>query len=288
MRYEEPVFRPPSEANSLILQVTIGCSHNKCTFCGMYRGKRFRIRDIEEVKEDLIISKKYYSSVRRIFFADGNALAVPTDHLLELMDFSFAIYPELERISAYASPQDLLSKSDEELAELEKNGLKMVYLGIETGDDYLLEKIRKGVNSEEMIVAGRKAVENGILLSVTVLLGVGGRDHSFRHSKETARVINSIEPHYTSALTLMLVPNTPLYREYRKGLFSPLSKLEILKELRWMVEDIECRTIFRSNHASNYLPLKGTLPEDREKLLETIDFAVNNPDILRREFLRGL
>jgi len=288
MRYEEPVFRPPSEAYSLIIQATIGCSHNKCTFCGSYRRKRFRIRDLDEIKEDILLSKEYYGEVRRIFLADGNALVMPTDRLLEILDFAHAIYPGLERVSAYAGPLDLLEKSEDELKELRRRGLKLLYLGVETGDDELLKKIRKGVSAEEMLRAGRKAIECGITLSVTVLIGLGGKEWSFRHAKETARIINEIKPHYTAALTLILVPGTPLHREYEKGDFKPLDKIETLQELRWMIEDVECKTVFRSNHASNYLPIKGDLPDDREEILRRIDYAMRNPDLLRPEFLRGL
>ncbi|PVU71854.1 radical SAM protein [Acidilobus sp. SCGC AC-742_E15] len=288
MRYEEPVFRPPSEAYSLIIQATIGCSHNKCTFCGMYRGKRFRIRDLEEIKEDILLSKDYYGEVKRIFLADGNALAMPTNSLLEILDFAFEVYPELERVTAYASPNDLLEKTDEEIRELAERGLKMVYLGVETGDDELLREIRKGATAEEMIAAGRKAIDNGMLLSVTILIGIGGKERSYRHAKETAKVINAMEPHYTAALTLMLVPRTPLYRQYEKDLFHPLDKIETLQELRWLIEDIDCRTVFRSNHASNYLPIRGNLPEDKDDILKLIDYSIKNPRILRPEFMRGL
>ncbi|AGK60603.1 hypothetical protein Asulf_00583 [Archaeoglobus sulfaticallidus PM70-1] len=288
MRYEEPVFRPPSEAHSLIIQATIGCSHNACTFCGMYKGKRFRIRDIEEVKEDILMSKDYYGSVRRIFLADGNALAMPTEDLLEILNFAYTVYPELERVSAYAGPKDLLEKSDEELRLLYENGLKLLYLGVETGDDELLREIRKGVNADEMVEAGLKAVRNGITLSVTVLIGLGGKEGSYRHAKETAKVINRMKPHYTAALTLMLVPGTPLYKKAKMGLFHPLGKLETLQELRWLIEDINCKTVFRSNHASNYLPIRGDLPEDKEEILKLIDYSMKNPRILRPEFLRGL
>jgi radical SAM superfamily enzyme YgiQ (UPF0313 family) len=288
MRYEEPVFRPPSEAYSLIIQATIGCSHNKCTFCGMYRGKKFRIRDLDEIKEDILLSKEYYGEVRRIFLADGNAFAMPTDQLLEILDFAYAIYPKLERVSAYAGPLDLLEKDDNEIMELKKRGLKLLYLGVETGDDELLKKIRKGATAEETVEAGRKAIRNEMTLSITVLIGLGGKQGSFRHAKETAKVINQIEPHYTAALTLILIPDTPLHRMYERGLFQPLDKMETLQELRWMIEDINCRTIFRSNHASNYLPIKGNLPDDKEEILRMIDYSMKNPRVLRQEFLRGL
>ncbi len=287
MRYEEPVFRPPSEAFSLIIQATIGCSWNRCTFCGMYRMKKFRVRDLEEVKEDLKMAKDLYGNVRRIFLADGNALTADTDFLLEIADFSHSLF-DLERISCYATPQDLLEKSKEELKELRKAGIKLLYVGIESGDDTILENIRKGVNSEEIREACLKAQECGFDLSVTVLTGIGGKERSYENARNTARLLNSIGPKYTGVLTYMPVPNTPLYVKIKRGEFLLPNAVENLLELRWLVERLEARTIFRCNHASNYLPLKGTIPEDREKLLRTIDYAIAHPEVLKPEWLRGL
>jgi radical SAM superfamily enzyme YgiQ (UPF0313 family) len=287
MRYEEPVFRPPSEAYSLIVQATIGCSHNKCTFCGMYRTKRFRIRDVEEVKEDLTAAKKFLGDVNRIFLADGNALVADTDYLLEISRFARTLF-NLERISCYATPQDILEKSEDELTELRKAGIKLLYVGIESGDDEILRRIRKGVSSDEIIEACKKAMNCGMDLSVTVLTGIGGRERSFENAKNTAKLLNEIEPKFTGVLTYIPVPNTPLYFKIRRGEFQLLSPVEDLKELRMLVEDLNAKTIFRCNHASNYLPLKGTLPQDKEKLLKTIDYGIANPEILKPEWLRGL
>jgi radical SAM superfamily enzyme YgiQ (UPF0313 family) len=254
----------------------------------MYKGKRFRIRSVDEIKEDILLSKKYYGDVKRVFLADGNAFAMDTDSILEILDFAHQVYPDLERVSAYAGPQDILKKSDDEIRELSERGLKLLYLGVETGDDELLREIRKGVNSDEMAESGIKAIENGMKLSVTVLIGLGGKSGSLKHAKETAKIINRIKPHYTAALTLMLVPGTPLHKKAQSGLFHPIDKMESLQELRWLIEDINCRTIFRSNHASNYLPIKGNLPEDKEDILKLIDYSLENPRMLRPDFLRGL
>ncbi|WP_456328713.1 B12-binding domain-containing radical SAM protein [Archaeoglobus sp.] len=287
MRYEEPVFRPPSEAFSLIIQATIGCSWNKCTFCGMYKMKKFRVRDIEEVKEDFRLAKEIYGNVRRVFLADGNALTADTDYLLDIAEYVNRLF-NLERISCYATPQDILEKSKEELKKIRNAGIKLLYVGIESGDDEILEKIRKGVTSDEIAEACNKAHECGFDLSVTVLTGIGGKERSYENARNTARLLNRISPKYTGVLTYIPVPNTPLYVKIKRGEFLLPNALENLLELRWMVERLEAKTIFRCNHASNYLPLKGTLPEDREKLLKAIDYAIAHPEVLKPEWLRGL
>ncbi len=287
MRYEEPVFRPPSEAFSLIIQATIGCSWNRCTFCGMYKMKKFRVRDLDEVKEDLKMAKDVYGNVRRLFLADGNALAADTDFLLEVAGFANSLF-DLERISCYATPQDMLEKSRSELKALRKAGIKLLYVGIESGDDVILENIRKGVTSEEIRDACLKAHECGFDLSVTVLTGIGGKERSYENARNTARLLNGISPKYTGVLTYMPVPNTPLYHKIKRGEFLLPNAIENLLELRWMVERLEASTIFRCNHASNYLPLKGTLPDDKDKLLKAIDYAITHPEVLKPEWLRGL
>ncbi|NOY11230.1 MAG: B12-binding domain-containing radical SAM protein [Archaeoglobi archaeon] len=286
--YDMPLFRPPSEANSLIVQATIGCSHNKCTFCGMYKMKKFRVKPVEEVKRELEIFKKYYGDVRRLFLADGNAMCMKTEDLVEIVRYAKKLFPSLERVSTYATPMDLLEKSVDELRWLREEGLSLVYLGVESGDDEILREIRKGVDSREMIEAGRKAIRAGMTLSITAITGLGGKERSFDHAKNTARVLNEMKPHYTAFLTLMIVENTPLYLKLRRGEFTPLNHLEILRELRWVIEDLRYRTVFRANHASNYLPIRANLPEDREEVLKLIDYAMEHPEILRPEHLRGL
>lgn len=287
MRYEEPVFRPPSEAYSLIVQATIGCSWNRCTFCGMYKMKKFRVREIEEVKEDFKIAKKFYGNCERIFLADGNALTADTDFLLEIANYANSLF-KLERISCYANPMDLLEKSKSELTELRKAGIKLLYVGIESGDDEILKSIRKGATAEEIYKACKKAHECGFELSVTVLTGIGGKKRMKDNAINTAKLLNRIQPKYTGVLTYMPVPNTPLYVKIKRGEFEALNALENLLELKMLVENCEAKTIFRCNHASNYLPLKGNLPEDKHKILKTIDYALANPHLLKPEWLRGL
>lgn len=286
--YDLPLFRPPSEANSLIVQATIGCSHNRCTFCGMYKMKKFRIKPVEEIKRELEIFKRYYGDVKRIFLADGNAMCMKTEELIEVLRYARGLFPSLERVSVYATPMDLLEKSIEELKWLREEGLNLVYLGVESGDDEILREIRKGVNCMEMIEAGRKAMRAGMTLSVTAITGLGGREKSFEHAKNTAKLLNAMKPHYTAFLTLMIVENTPLYLRLKKGEFSPLSHLEVLRELRWVIEDLNYSTVFRANHASNYLPIKANLPDGKEDVLRLIDYAMEHPEILRPEHLRGL
>ncbi len=287
MRYEEPVFRPPSEAFSLIIQATIGCSWNRCTFCGMYKMKKYRVRDIEEVKEDLKTARAICGNVKRLFLADGNALAADTDFLIDVASYANELF-KLERISCYATPMDILEKSRSELTKLRKAGIKLLYVGIESGDDEILENIRKGVCSDEIAEACLKAAECGFDLSVTVLTGIGGKGRMYENAKNTARLINRISPKFTAVLTYMPVPNTPLYVKIKRGEFLLLNPIENLIELRWLVEDINARTIFRCNHASNYLPLKGTLPDDKSKIIQAIDYAIAHPEILKPEWLRGL
>lgn len=287
MRYEEPVFRPPSEAFSLIVQATIGCSWNGCTFCGMYKMKKFRIREIEEVKEDFRIARDFYGNCERIFLADGNALAADTDFLLEIARYARSIF-RVERISCYANPMDLLEKSRSELNEIRKAGIKLLYVGIESGDDEILRSIRKGASAEEIREACNKAQECGFDLSVTVLTGIGGRERMRENALNTAKLLNRIQPKYTGVLTYIPVPNTPLYFKIKKGEFELPNALENLLELRMLVENLEAKTIFRCNHASNYLPLKGNMPEDRAKILKTIDYALANPRVLKPEWFRGL
>ncbi len=285
--YNLPLFRPPSEANSIIVQATYGCSHNRCTFCGMYRTKRFRVREVDEVRRDLEILRNFHSS-KKLFIADGNALCIETEKLIQVMKLAKSIFPEVERISIYATPMDILEKDDDELKALRNEGLELIYLGLESGDDEILEEIRKGCSSDEMIEACRKAMSSGIEMSITAITGLGGREKSYEHAKNTARVLNEIKPKYTAFLSLIPVEGTPVYLKIKRGIFKPLSQIEHLRELRWIVEDLNYRTVFRANHASNYLPLKAELPDDRDAILKLIDYAISHPEILRPEYLRAL
>lgn len=289
MRYRGVVIRPPSEAGSYILQVTYGCSHNACSFCPTYKGTRFRPRELQEVAEDIAAASRIIPGTRRMFLADGNALCLPTDRLLEILKLLRKAFPRLERVGIYANGRDINCKSREELRSLVEMGLGIVYLGLESGDDEVLRRVRKLDQSEEMVEAVLKAKECGLLTSVIVLLGLGGRVGSLRHARLSARAVSRMNPHYLSALTLMLVPGTPLYREWERGEFEMPDQRGLLEELREFIS--ACRLedcVFRTNHASNYLPLKGILSRDRERLLEVIDQALRRPEMLRPEFMRGL
>lgn len=291
MRYEGAVYRPPSEAGSLILQVTIGCSHNRCTFCDMYKDKKFRERSLEEIKNDIKDASSFYGDVRRVFLADGNALVMETEKLLSLLNYLYQTFPSLERVGIYAGPQDLLKKEVSELVRLREAGLGILYLGVETGSDSLLREIKKGVNREEMIEAGRKAKQAHIPLSVTVIAGLGGKDKMEEHALATAEVINEIDPEYLGVLTLLIREKTPLYRRVKEGTFKLPSSLEILEEIATMVAHIETsECIFRSNHASNYLPLKGVLARDKAEILNKIRFVLQQGGraVLRPEIFRAL
>ena len=288
--YREPVYRPPSEAASLIFQVTEGCSHNDCLFCYMYRGKRFRVKPWEEVEKEIDEAAALVPHVRRVFLADGDAFVLPVKALGRILEHLYRSFPDLQRVTAYATPGNLLKKSVAEMRLLAEKGLKILYYGVETGDPELLAKIHKGATPEEMVEGCRRAAEAGLKLSVTVILGIGGKKLSVRHARNTATLLNQIQPRYLSALTLMLGPCESEYRAAMGSGFEFTSPLEDVAELRELVANLETdKCIFRSNHASNYLALAGTLLGDKERLLEEIDAALRNPDIcLRDEWMRGL
>lgn len=292
MRYEGNIFRPPSEANSYILQCTVGCSHNRCTFCAMYKDKKYRVRPLEDIKADIRMAKIYYGDLPKVFLADGDALAMPTEDLLEILHTLYRTFPSLRHVGTYAGPESILAKDMEELKELHRAGLTIGYLGVETGDAQLLLDIKKGVTRDEMSEAGQKLVASGIQLSAIVLLGLAGRgERSLEHARATAVICNEMQPQYLAALTLMLVPGTPLFRRAQKGEFELPGPFEILKEMRVLVEGLELNGCeFRSNHASNYLPIKGRLPHDKDKILKLIDAILEREDrrLLRPEYLRGL
>lgn len=292
MRYEGNIFRPPSEARSYILQCTVGCTHNRCTFCGMYKDKKYRVKPLEEIKTDIRMAGNYYGDLEKVFLADGDALAMDTPDLLEILGDLYRTFSSLRHVGIYASPDSILKKEVSELTALRAAGLTIAYLGIETGDPELLTEIRKGVTYEEMVEAGKKIKQAGIQLSVTILLGLAGRTpRAVDHAIKTAEICNEINPDYIGALTLMLVPRTELYRRMEKKEFELPEPFEILDELRIMIKHMDLKgTEFRSNHASNYLPIKGRLPEDKEKILKLIDgiIAKNDRRYLRPDYLRAL
>ncbi len=292
MRYEGDIYRPPSEANSYILQCTVGCSHNKCTFCGMYKGKKYRVRDIKEIIADIRMAKLYFQQVEKVFLADGDALAMDTADLITILDELHRHFPELRHVGIYTSPDSILKKTPQDLKTLSEHGLNMAYLGVETGDKELLKSICKGVTYEEMVEAGRKVREAGIPLSVTLVLGLAGRTpQAVDHAIKSAQICNEINPDYIAALTIMPVQGTVLYKQIQQGKFEVPQPFEILEELRLIIENLEVTDCeFRSNHASNYLAIKGRLPEDKQKILRLIDEVIkrHNSEYLRPEYMRRL
>lgn len=277
--YETPVFRPPSEANSFILRVTRGCAHNRCTFCAMYKDVPFSVYTDEAVDRQIAMAAHYAGDeVRRIFLADGDAFVLPTEKLLALLARLYGTFPNLQRVTSYAGPKDILRKSDEELLRLREAGLKMLYFGLETGDSQLLQQIQKGVTAEESIAAGQKVVRSGMKLSMMVIAGLGGAAGSARHALKTAYAVSQIQPDMLSVLTLRLYKGTQMLREFEEGKFELLSPCGLAEEVRTFLSRIELppnrHCLFRSNHISNYVPLKGTLPKDRDRLLQELDVSI--------------
>jgi radical SAM superfamily enzyme YgiQ (UPF0313 family) len=289
VRYEGMVIRPPSEADSLILQITLGCSHDKCTFCGTYQGKTFSKRPKKEVFEDIDSVKPYADSITRIFLADGDAMVLSQNYLIEILDRINNAFPKLQRIGIYANARDVLKRTPEELEELNKRKIGIAYIGLESGSDEVLRRVKKGATAREQIDAVRKAQAAGIKMSVIALLGLGGRELSQEHAKKTAWALNEMQPRFASFLTIMLVPGTELAEQHSRGEFELLKPLEFLKELRMIIQDLELsKTIFRTNHASNFLALGGTFPKDKERILAELDRGIAGDAPLRPEFYRGL
>ena len=289
MRYEEPLFRPPSEASSYILQATIGCSHNLCTYCDMYRQKVFRVRDIGEVLDDISAASRFHPETTKVFVADGDALVLDTEYWLTLLEGLRRAFPRLRRVSCYATAQNLLQKTDGDLKELQNGGLDLLYIGPESGDAKTLRRIVKGATFEDHEEAARKSRAAGMKLSTIFLLGAGGVDRSEEHARESARLVTAMDPRYLSALTLTVIPGTPQDRMVRKGSFQLPPVHRLLQELRILVAESDpSGAIFRTNHASNYLPIEGRLPRDRDRILQRIDAALNGEIPLRPEYWRGL
>ena len=289
MHYEGNIIRPPSEANSILLQVTVGCSRNKCTFCGTYLGERFRIKPDSIIQEDIEFAARYCRQQRRLFLCDGDALIIPQKKLLEILRNIQAQLPWVTRVGAYANAKSLDMKSPEELRALKAHGLGIAYMGLETGDDITLKKINKGASAATMIAMGKKARAAGFKLSITVLLGIAGRQRSRIHAAETGRVLSAIDPEYVGALSLMLIPGTPLFEDYQAGIFPLLEPREMLVELRTMIAHTNLsRGLFHANHASNYLPIRARLPRDKAATLELIDRALAGEVALKPEYLRAL
>ena len=258
LRYEGDLYRPPSEASSLIIQATIGCSHNRCTFCAMYKRKKYRQRSLEELRDEILKVAGCLPRTRRIFLADGNALAMESAKLVKILEFLKEAFPRLERVSLYANPHDLLQKTVPELRELAALGLGLIYLGVESGSAAVIKEVKKGVTPAEMAEGALKVREAGIPLSVTVLNGLAGAEGSQEHALESAKLLNEIDPQYLGLLSLIAVPGTTMHRRLKKGELTPLGPWQLLEEIRLMVDGLKLsNAVFRANHASNYLPLKA-------------------------------
>jgi radical SAM superfamily enzyme YgiQ (UPF0313 family) len=271
INYDEPVFRPPSEAYSLIFQVTLGCSWNKCTFCDMYKTKHFRPRDEADILKEIHLASRYYQRVRKIFLADGNAMVLSTERLLTILDAIKKYFPGLQRVSAYALPADILAKPMEQLIALREAGLKLLYVGIESGDDDVLSMVNKSESVNSTISGLEKAHQAGLKCSVMIVNGLAGKNYSRQHAINSAAILNKIQPLYFSTLVLMLPKGVESYKASFKGDYVHMEMDDLLEEMALLIEHTELdRTIFRSDHASNYLPLKGVLGRDKEKLIEII------------------
>ena len=275
MRYEGNIYRPPGERNSYLLQVTVGCSHNACAFCGMYKDKRYHVRPIRDVLEDILMAKNYYGDVSRVFLCDGDAIGLPTEDLLRILHALRLTFPSLEKVAAYAGPKPTLKKTPEELRALREAGLTRVYLGVESGSDELLKEMVKGVTAEEMLQAGTMLREAGLDLWAMILLGLDGHGAGLEHARASTEIINAMRPRHLSLLSLVMEPGTRLHRYWKSGKFVQCTPEEILRQVRYMVANLTVDPLhFTCDHASNYLPLKGTLSEERERFLAAIDSAL--------------
>ena len=287
--YDYPLYRPPSEANSVIFQVTLGCSFNKCSFCNMYRTKEYSERPWAEIKNEIDIVSKSFPQTERIFLADGDAINLHTEKLIQILDYIKEKFPSLQRISCYAMPKNLLQKSPEELTQLNNRGLNMLYIGIETGNDILLKKITKGATSKSIIDACNRAKRCGFIISCMIILGIGGKKYSVVHMKETARVVSAVSPNFLAALTLIIEDG--VYDEFMKKFDEPFEALDdslILNELEMLLNDINpvSPMVFRANHASNVYSIGGNLPEDKEKMITLVRNLRAHPELLKPKVLR--
>ena len=290
LNYDYPLYRPPSEAKSLIFQVTLGCSFNECSFCDMYRSKEYSERPWDEVKMEIDMAAKHEPETKRIFLADGDALNLSTDYMVQIVKYLYEKFPNLERVSCYAMPMNLLKKTPEELKKMYDVGLKMLYLGIETGSDIVLKKVTKGATSQTIIRACRKAIDVGYTLSCMIILGLGGKTYTKEHIKGTAEVLSAVSPHYAAALTLIIEPGVK--EEFMKKFnepFIPITDSEALDELQELVSKIDSKNeiIFRANHGSNAYTIKGIFPQDKDSMLEKISWMKEHPEVCRPEGLRG-
>lgn len=290
MRYEGNIFRPPSEAYSLLIQVTIGCSHNGCTFCSMFKDKKFRVREISQVIEDLEMARKTYRKVEKIFLCDGDALCLANNKLMVILNKIKELFPECERVSVYGSAKDVLRKTPEELKELATNGVGMIYLGAESGSEKVLKAINKGVTGEQLIEAVHKIEDSGIKASVTFISGIAGKEDWKEHAIETGKMISEMNASYVGLLTLMVEPAAPMYQKIKSGEIQLLSAEEVVAETYLLLKHANpgklC--VFRSNHASNYVSLRGNLPFDKPRMMNQLERAMEDTGLLKDERFRML
>ena len=292
MRYDSDLlYRPPGEWRSYLLQCTIGCSHNKCTFCAMYKPKKFRIRPVEEILEDIDMAREYYGPrVERVFLMDGDAIIMKTEDLLKILHKLYRVFPKLQKVTTYAGPKSTLAKSVEELKALREAGLSRAYLGVESGSDAILKAVNKGCTADEMLRAGQRLVEADIDLWAIVIMGLAGQDGDWEeHILSTAKMINEMKPRHLSAMTFAPAKGTPLGKDVLDGKFKVCTPDQILEECRLLLEHLDVDPLhFTSNHASNYLPLKGSLPEERDRFISLIDQALAGKICLRKTLNRGI
>ena len=290
LAYNYPLYRPPSEANSMIFQVTLGCSFNKCSFCDMYRTKEYVERSWDEIRAEIDLMARLYPDTQKIFLADGDALNLSKDRLVQILQYMYQKFPKIARVSCYAMPKNLLQKLDSELAELRKAGLHMFYVGIESGNDTVLKKVTKGATGKSIVQACNKARKHGYVLSCMIILGLGGKKYSKEHIVDTAKVLSEVTPDYVGALTLHLDPS--LHEEFMSKYAEPfefVDDMQVLDELETLIQDFTPKTpvVFRANHASNVYSIKGTMPGDRDKILELVRKLKSHPEMLKPQSLRG-
>jgi len=279
MRYEEPVFRPPCEAGSLIIQATLGCPHNKCTFCGMYKTKKYRVRPLEEIREDIEAASRIWPDPPSVFLADGNTIAMRAEDLVQVLDYVNEAFPGIERVSCYGGARFLKGRKVEDLAKLREHGLKIIYLGLESGDDEILRRVKKGVTAEDNVRAAQKVKEAGLDLSAYVLAGLGGRERTREHAINSALTLNRMNPDFIRIRTLVLMPGFPMYEELERGEFEECDGREIAGETRLLLSHLEVEGAqFLSDHVSNYIPIYGRLPEMKQDMLDAIDQVLADPD----------
>jgi len=289
MDYIGNIYRPPSEANSIIIQATVGCSFNNCSFCEMYKDRSFSIKDEQQIIRDIEEAGSLFPRTRRLFICDGDALTLPQEKLLKILKKIQSEIPRVRRVGIYANCRSIEQKTEEELKELKENGLGIIYLGLESGDDEVLKNINKNATYDRLVKAGVKTKKSGIKLSVTVLLGIAGKERSAIHAQKTALLLSKIDPDYVGALTLTITPNTDIYIKQKEGEFQLISPNEMLIELGMMISATNMSDgYFHANHASNYLPISAHLPDEKEKTLNLINSAINGNIPLKEEYLRGL